>query len=87
MAGSISHDELLDRTLSLEAIAWRLFHEEDEVRVVPGAALSRGCRCSAAHYETIIARFPADEQEEMRGTDGLIAVDCAFCSRTFALSI
>ena len=87
MAGSISHDELLDRTLSLEAIAWRLFHEEDEVRFVPGAALSRGCRCSAAHYETIIARFPADEQEEMRGTDGLIAVDCAFCSRTFALAI
>jgi molecular chaperone Hsp33 len=87
MAGSISHDELLDPDLSLEAIAWRLFHEEEEVRVQPGAALSRGCRCTAAHYEAIIARFPPEEQEDMRGPDGVIAVDCAFCSKTFALAI
>ncbi|PLK22924.1 molecular chaperone Hsp33 [Porphyrobacter sp. TH134] len=87
MAGSISHNELLDPELSLEGIAWRLFHEEPEVRVQPGAALSRGCRCSAAHYEAIIARFPAEEQGEMRGADGVIAVDCAFCSRSFALAI
>ncbi len=87
IAGTISHDELLDRDLSLEAIAWRLFHEEAEVRVQPGAALSRGCRCSAAHYETIIARFPPEDQAEMRGEDGVIAVDCAFCSKTFALAI
>lgn len=87
LAGTISHDELLDPALSLEAIAWRLFHEEEEVRVQPGAALVRGCRCSAAHYETIIARFPPEEQEEMRGPDGVIAVDCAFCSKVFALAI
>lgn len=87
LAGTISHDELLDPALSLEAIAWRLFHEEVEVRVQPGAALVRGCRCSAAHYETIIARFPPEEQEEMRGPDGVIAVDCAFCSKVFALAI
>lgn len=87
LAATISHDELLDPDLSLEAIVWRLFHEEDEVRVQPGAALSRGCRCSAAHYEAIIARFPVEEQEEMRGPDGIIAVDCAFCSKTFALAI
>ena len=66
---------------------WRLFHEEDEVRVLPGAALSRGCRCSVEQYSAIIARFPFDEQQEMRNDDGVIAVDCAFCSRTFALPI
>jgi molecular chaperone Hsp33 len=87
LAGSISHDELLDPALSLEAIVWRLFHEEDEVRVLPGAALSRGCRCSVEQYSAIIARFPFDEQQEMRNDDGVIAVDCAFCSRTFALPI
>jgi len=87
LAGSLSHEELLDRDLSLEAIAWRLFHEEKEVRVQPGAALSRGCRCTAAHYEAIIARFPSEEQEDMRGPDGRISVDCAFCSKTFALAI
>lgn len=87
MAGSISHEELLDPALSLEGIAWRLFHEEEEVRVQPGAALSRRCRCSAEHYAAIIARFPPDEQDEMRNDEGVIAVDCAFCSRTFALTI
>lgn len=87
MAGSISHDELLEGGLSLEAIVWRLFHEEDEVRVQQGAALSRGCRCSAEHYATIIARFPPEDQAEMRNADGVIAVDCAFCSRVFALTV
>jgi len=87
MAASISHEELLDPALSLEAIAWRLFHEEDEVRVLPGAGLSRGCRCSVEHYTEIIARFPPEDQAEMRNDDGIIAVDCAFCSRTFALAV
>lgn len=87
MSGSISHNELLDPALSLEAIVWRLFHEEDEVRVQPGAQLSRGCRCSTEHYASIIARFPPEDQQAMRNDDGIIAVDCAFCSRTFALAI
>lgn len=87
LSGTISHDELLDPALSLEAITWRLFHEEREVRVQQGAALTRGCRCTAAHYESVIARFPAAEQDEMRGEDGIIAVDCAFCSKRFALTL
>lgn len=87
MAGSISHDELLDASLSLEAIAWRLFHEEEEVRVQPGAGLSRGCRCSAEHYATIIARFPPEEQAAMRNDDGVVVVDCAFCSKLFELAL
>jgi molecular chaperone Hsp33 len=87
LAGSISHDELLDPGLSLEAIAWRLFHEEDEVRIQPGAGLSRGCRCSTEHYASIIARFPPEEQQAMRNDDGVVVVDCAFCSRLFELAI
>lgn len=87
MAGSISHDELLDTGLSLEAITWRLFHEEEEVRVQSGAGLSRGCRCSAKHYATIIARFPPEEQAAMRNEDGIVVVDCAFCSKMFELAV
>ena len=33
----------------------------------------------------MIARFPADEREAMVGDDGLITVDCAFCSSSFAI--
>ncbi|MEE4540327.1 MAG: Hsp33 family molecular chaperone HslO [Erythrobacter sp.] len=87
MTSTISHDEMLDPALSLEGIAWRLFHEEDEIRIQPGAPLSRGCRCTAEYYESIIARFPAEDQEEMRNDSGVIAVDCAFCAKTFDLAI
>ena len=87
LAGTISHEELLDSALSLEGIVWRLFHEEEEVRVLAGAGLSRGCRCSNEHYATIIARFPPEEQQAMRNEDGVVVVDCAFCSRLFELAI
>ncbi|ANY18817.1 33 kDa chaperonin [Tsuneonella dongtanensis] len=85
LGGSVRHDELLDEGLSLEAIVWRLFHEEDEIRVQPGAHLSRGCRCSPEHYAKVIARFPPEERAEMRNEDGVILVDCAFCSKQFPI--
>lgn len=85
MAASLRHDELVDPALEPEAIVWRLFHEEEEVRVLPPIALTRGCRCSSGHFEQILARFPASERKEMRNDDGIILVDCAFCSREFAI--
>lgn len=87
MSGSVSHVELLDTELSLETIVWRLFHEENEVRVAPGGSLSRGCRCSADYYASVISRFPKGERDDMRNEAGVIAVDCAFCAKTFELSI
>ncbi len=87
LAISTRHEELVDPALSLEALVWRLFHEEPEVRVIRGAPLSRGCRCSVEHFTGVLARFPADERADMRGADGLIAVDCAFCSRTFPIAL
>lgn len=87
MAGSIRHEELLDEALSMEALVWRLFHEEAEVRVEQGALLTRGCRCSAEHYQTVLSRFPEEERAEMRDEAGNIVVDCAFCSRQFAIAL
>jgi molecular chaperone Hsp33 len=87
LGSSISHDELLDPVLPLEAIAWRLFHEEGEIRVQPGAALTRGCRCTLEHYTAVIARFPVEEQREMCNEHGIIEIDCAFCSRVFELAL
>ncbi|HTO28442.1 MAG TPA: Hsp33 family molecular chaperone HslO, partial [Devosia sp.] len=87
MAGSTKHDELTDPTLSLEALVWRLFHEEREVRVEKGARLSRGCRCTVEHYQKVLARFPEGERAEMRNEEGKIVVDCAFCSRLFNIEL
>ncbi len=85
MASSIRHEELLDEKAPLEALVWRLFHEEDEVRVFPGAVITRGCRCSLEHYQSILARFPEQERAEMRDEHGAILVDCAFCSKVFTI--
>lgn len=85
MGASVRNDELVAGDLGLETLVWRLFHEEAEVRVEPMQAVSRGCRCSLAHFAKVLGAFPGDEREEMREPDGLIHVDCAFCSREFAV--
>ncbi|RXZ64870.1 Hsp33 family molecular chaperone HslO [Pelagerythrobacter rhizovicinus] len=85
LAGSTRHEELVDPALSLDALVWRLFHEEEEVRVQPGASIARGCRCSIEHYEEVISRFPEEDRAEMRDETGLILVDCAFCSKVFEI--
>lgn len=85
LADTLKHDELVNSELPLEELVWRLYHEEDEVRVMPGARLIKGCRCSDAHFEQVLARFPKEERREMSNEDGIIVVDCAFCSKEFAI--
>ena len=85
LGGSVKPAELTDPELPLDDLIWRLFHDEDEVRTLAAIRLSRGCRCDPAYVRSVIARFPADEREAMVGDDGLIRVDCAFCSSSFAI--
>jgi molecular chaperone Hsp33 len=85
LGGSVKPDELTDPGLPLDDLIWRLFHEEQEVRTLPAIRLGRGCRCDPDYVRSVIARFPADEREAMVGDDGLIRVDCAFCSSSFAI--
>lgn len=85
LAQTVRPEELLDPELSSEALVWRLFHEEREVRVQAATPLSRGCRCSVVHFEEILARFPKEDRREMRDENGVIRVDCAFCSREFPI--
>jgi len=87
LTSTISHEELLDTELSLEAIAWRLFHEEQAIRIQPGVALSRGCRCNEDYYTTVVERFPVEERAAMRNDNGIISIDCAFCAKTFELAL
>jgi molecular chaperone Hsp33 len=85
LGGSVKAEELTDPALPLDDLIWRLFHEEDEVRTLAAVRLSRGCRCDPDYVRSVIARFPADEREAMVCDDGMIRVDCAFCSSSFAI--
>jgi molecular chaperone Hsp33 len=85
LGGSVKPEELTDPTIPLDDLLWRLFHEEDELRTLAAIPLSRGCRCDPDYVRSVIARFPAEEREAMIGDDGVIRVDCAFCSSSFEI--
>ena len=86
LAATVTDAELADSDLPLESLLWRLFNE-DEVRVFPAQPLSKGCRCSVEHIRNVLGQFPEEERAEMRNADGVISVDCEFCSRQFLLEI
>jgi len=79
-------DELADPALPLETLVWRLFNEEDEVRVLASTPMSRGCRCTPEHILSVLAKFPVEERREMADEAGVISVDCAFCATAFPVS-
>ena len=87
LGATIGGDELTDPALPLETLVWRLFNEEDEVRVLAEARLARGCRCTADYIAQVLAKFPPEEQREMADENGMITVDCAFCARKFPVPI
>ena len=87
LGATMGADELADAGLSLESLLWRLFNEEDEIRVLASTPLARGCRCDAEHIRGVLAQFPEDERREMADAEGVIAVDCRFCASVFPVRL
>ncbi|HEX8302879.1 Hsp33 family molecular chaperone HslO [Sphingomonas sp.] len=83
LGGTMGADELADPSIPLETLVWRLFNEEPEVRILADVGLSRGCRCDAGYILQVLGKFPEDERAAMADANGLISVDCAFCSKQF----
>lgn len=86
LTSTMTDAELTDLALSEETLLWRLFHEET-VRVSPGPAPTRGCRCTLAHIREVLDSFPPADRADMAGEDGTIKVDCAFCARVFTVEV
>ena len=57
------------------------------MRTLPLGALSRGCRCSAEHIQSVLARFAPEDRAEMADDNGLVHVDCEFCARSFPVAL
>jgi len=87
MARTLKDAELTDVALPLTDIVWRLFHQEGEIRVTEETDVVKGCRCDSAHFASVLSRFPAEERGDMADEKGDIVVDCAFCSRKFAIPL
>lgn len=83
LGATMGADELADPALPLESLIWRLFNEEDEVRLLSEVPLARGCRCSPDYIASVLAKFAPEEQRAMADENGMIVVDCAFCATKF----
>lgn len=87
LAATMGADELADASIPLENLVWRLFNEEPEVRLLAGTDLARGCRCDASYILQVLGKFPAEERAAMADENGIISVDCAFCSTKFPVPL
>lgn len=87
LAATMGEDELADAAIPLENLVWRLFNEEPEVRLLAGTDLARGCRCDASYILQVLGKFPAEERAAMADENGVISVDCAFCSTKFPVPL
>ena len=85
LGSTMGADELADAAIPLETLVWRLFNEEREVRILSQMELSRGCRCGPEYILQVLSKFGEAERAEMADENGIIAVDCAFCSKQFPL--
>ncbi len=81
LMNTVAEVELLDRTLDLNGLLYRLFHEE-QVRVFPPSAVQRGCRCSAERVERVLQSIPREELADLK-VDGAVVVTCEFCSTPY----
>ncbi len=86
LAETVRANELADTSLPIEELLWRLFNEE-EVRVLTTVPLTRGCRCNPDHVRSVIASFSAEERAGMADENGVISVDCEFCSSSFPIGL
>lgn len=81
LLGTIEPGELIDPTVEPERLLFRLFHEHG-VRVFEGAGVADRCSCSKDRIRGIIEGFTAEEVRDSV-EDGLIRVNCEFCSTDY----
>jgi len=73
--------ELIDPSLSSEALLYRLFHERG-VRVFKSAPVNVQCSCSRESVAAMLRSFSQDDRDHMV-QDGTIQVTCEFCNASY----
>jgi len=81
MLKSLSDAEMLDPTLGLADLPYRLYHEDD-VRVYETKTVKKECRCSAERLENTLKSMPIPELDDMI-SEGGTTVTCHFCSTDY----
>ena len=81
LQASCTNAELLDPSLPINDLLYRLFHEEG-VRVFRRRGLVMRCRCSRERLEATLRAMPRERIEELK-VDGAVVATCQFCNRDY----
>ena len=77
-------DELLDPTLEVSTLLYRLFHEKG-VRLFDGSAVFKRCTCHPDKIAAVLAQYSEAELADMVDGDS-IKVSCEFCRKDYHFS-
>jgi molecular chaperone Hsp33 len=78
-------DELTDRTLHVNELLRRLFHEEGVI-VYGEKSVFKQCRCSEERVRSVIDGLSEDDKAHA-AKDGKIEMTCEFCSQTYTIDV
>ncbi len=81
LMSTIEPSELIDPGISNETLLFRLFHEHG-VRVFEAVPVEDKCSCSRDKIRGILETFSSEEIEQST-EDGVIRVQCEFCSTAY----
>jgi len=84
MLKSLTPEEMLDASLGLADLPYRLFHE-DGVRVYETKTIHQECRCSEERLRTTLKGMPLPELDDMI-EEGGTTVTCHFCSTNYTFN-
>jgi len=81
LLASCTSRELLDESLPIDDLLYRLFHE-DGVRVFKGNTPRAQCRCSRERVGSVLRSLPRGELKDLE-IDGALEVTCEFCNSKY----
>jgi molecular chaperone Hsp33 len=85
LLASCTAKELLDESLPIDDLLYRLFHE-DGVRVFKGNTPRAQCRCSRRRVESVLKSLPQEELQDLE-VDGALEVTCEFCNSKYRFTL
>ncbi len=80
LSNTVKTEELLDVTLPLDDLLFRLYHEND-ARITPAGPLTIGCRCSRERIYDLLMSMSLSDRAEMI-VSGTASVNCQFCNKS-----
>lgn len=86
LLATLTDAELADPDLPGHDLLYRLFHESG-VHYNMAATLRDECTCHKDRLVTTLASMPDEQLLDMAQSDGILGIDCQFCSRHYDIAI